>query len=83
MSLQKYSPSFVNPFTLPSALSKLVYQHMHRAGHRGIGRVPPGLSKFHAQTVRTTNAVRTGQIAPAGMAAALRGTRRSQSAKAR
>lgn len=42
-------------------------------GRHGIDRVTPGLSKFHAQTVRTTNAVHTGQIAPAGMAAALRG----------
>lgn len=42
-------------------------------GRHGIDRVTPGLSKFRAQKVRITNAVRTGQIAPAGTAAALRG----------
>jgi len=83
MNLQANSPSFVNLFTLLSTQSKLVYRQAPCVGHLGIDRAQPGLSKFRAQTVRTTNAVRTGHIAPAGMAAALRGTRRSQPAKAR
>lgn len=45
MSLQIYSPFFVNPFTLHPARSKLVYQQMHCAGHHGIDLGSPQVFK--------------------------------------